>query len=160
MKHGIAYKNLTDTIVLAAAIIALICVLLSIISFGKPYTVKDPVTGVDIEVKGPLDDPYNITYLKLCGIFTLTALVGFIARKWLLFSIVASLCSIVISFVYFLDGSVGDYGFLYVFCGIVGFAGNIIHMVLTDSENKAKFKEMVREKRKERLASEGKSKRK
>ena len=60
MKYGTAYKNLTDSIVLIGAIIALICVLLSVVSFDKPYTVTDPATREDVEVTAPLEDPYNI----------------------------------------------------------------------------------------------------
>lgn len=160
MKQGVAYKNLTDSIVLIAAIIALICVLLSVISFEESYVVKDPITHEDVEVAKPLEDPYNITFIKLFAIFSITAIVGFIARKWALISTVASVCSIVIAFTYFLDGSSGELGFIYVFCGIVGLAGNIILMVISEQERKTEFKEMVGIKRRERLEEKGRSKKK
>ena len=140
MKNGIAYKNLTDSIVLIGAIIALICVLLSVVSFEKAYTVTDPETREDVEVTEPLDDPYNITYLKLFITFTITAMIGFVSRKMFLIPLLASICNILIALGYFRSGEIYDYGFLYVLIGVVGLAGNIIHAVRMSEEVKAEFK--------------------
>lgn len=160
MKNGIAYKNLTDSIVLIGAIIALICVLLSVVSFDKPYTVTDPETRQDIDVTEPLEDPYNITYLKLFVTFAITAMIGFLSRKMSVIPLIASICSILISLAYFREGAVEDYGFLYVLIGVVGLAGNIIYTVLMAEEIKAEFKRIIKVKRMERLAAEGKMKEK
>lgn len=153
MKNGIAYKNLTDALVLVAAVVAIIGVLLAILSFDKPYKGKDPVTNEEIDIQTPFDDPYVETYVNLAVVFSFASVLGFLARRLTLIPIVGSVCSIVVAMNYFMDGLVKSYGFLYVLLGVVGLAGNIIYSVMYNIEQKEEIAARRRARKLEKAAA-------
>jgi len=93
MKQGMAHKNLTDAILIFAAVMALVCIVIGVLFFESPMTITDPKTGEDVEIKSPLKDPAFSVNLKLFVTFVLTAIVSFMARKWALVCIAASVGS-------------------------------------------------------------------
>ena len=153
MKYGTAYKNLTDAILLVAAVLAIISILLAVVSFEKPeMTVEDKATGEQITIKSPFENPEVKVYIKLAIVFLATALMGFLVRKWFLLPIAASVVSIIISMDVFLDGSIEKLAYGFVLFGVVGLAGNIIHAVVVVRENKEAIKEKLASKNKKAKA--------
>ena len=147
MKQGMAHKNLTDAILVIAAVIALVSVVVGVLFFESPTTITDPKTGEDVEIESPLEDPAVQINLKLFVTFTLAAAISFTARKWVLICIASSVASLVMAFNCFLDGTLEYMGYTYVVLAVIGLAGNIIHAVFVNEETKEQFKEALREQR-------------
>lgn len=156
MKHGIAYKNLTDAIVLVAAFIAIFCILFAVLAFEAPQTVENKDTGEKITINSAFEDPEVKVYIELAITFAITAIIGFFVRKWFLIPIVASAVSIVISMTIFLDGTIEKLAYAFVVLGIIGLAGNIIYAVISLDEQKEEFKKMIKEKREAKHAAKSK----
>ena len=127
MNTGRICKNLTDALLVVMAIIALICIVVKIVGFEEEYKITHPSTKEEITVKGPLEDPYTETYVKLFAAFFIASIVGFSARGkgWL--GIVSSLCVLVISVNYFANDLIGKFGFLYFLVAATALAGSIIY---------------------------------
>ena len=137
MKYGTAYKNLTDAFLLIGAIVAIISILLAVVSFEKPeMKVEDKVTGEQITIKSPFENPEVKTYIKLGIVFAIAAILGFAVRKWFLVPMAASIVSIVISMNIFLEGSIEKIAYGFVLFGVIGLAGNIIHAVIVVREHR------------------------
>ena len=71
MNSGTACKNLTDGLLIAMAIIALVGLALEFMAFDGEHIMNHPTTSEDITVKGPLDNPYADSYLKLFAAFAI-----------------------------------------------------------------------------------------
>ena len=156
MKYGIAYKNLTDAIVLIAAFIAIFCIVFAVLAFEAPQTVEDKETGEKITIDSAFEDPAVKVYIELAITFAINAMIGFMVRKWFLIPIAASVVSIVISMTIFLDGTIEKVAYAFVVLGIIGLAGNIIYAVLSIEEQKEEFKQMLKEKREAKHATKSK----
>ena len=135
MNSGKACKNLTDGVVLAVALVALGCLVIAFLGFEGQYLMDHPLTGDEVRVEKPLDDPYVSTELKLFIAFGICAVIGFGSRKHPAVSIVASVCTIVISLNYYADKMIGDWGFLFVIAGVLSLAGNLIFTYFHYKEN-------------------------
>lgn len=127
VKTGNACKNLTDGLLLLMAIIALVCVIVGVISFDGMYLMSHPVTGEDVYVNQPLENPYYATYLKLALLFGSAAVLGFLTRRWPYISVGASLCTVVASMNYYTDGLIRTYPFVYVLFAVTGLCGSLVY---------------------------------
>ena len=153
MKHGIAYKNLTDAIALVAVFMAVASILLAVLAFDGPTTVKDEITGEEIYIESVFDDPAVKENIKMAAIFIVVAAFGFWVRKWFLLPIVVSVVAIVLSMNSFMEGTLEKVAFAYVVFAIIGLAGNIIYAVLAFEEAKEEAKLKREAAKKEKNAS-------
>ena len=138
MNPGKASKNLTDGLLLAMAVLALIGLIVQFTSFDGAYTTIHPVTEEEINVESFIDDPVSDAYLKLFIAFLISAIIGFGARKSPVAGILASVCTIVISMNYFASGLIGEFTFIYVPMAVLGLAGNIVYAYFWSEEKKVK----------------------
>lgn len=136
MKYGTAYKNLTDALLLVAAFVAIVCIVLAVLAFEGPTTVEDPKTGEKISIESAFEDPTVKVYMLLGAIFFITAMLGFLLRQWFMVPLIASAAAIVVSMKIFMDGTIEQVAYAFVVLGIFGFAGNLIHGVITEQEKK------------------------
>ena len=137
MKYGTAYKNLTDAFVVIGAVIAIICILLSVLAFEGPgMTVENKATGEKITINSAFEDPTVKTYIRLMIVFVVTAVLGFVFRRWFWIPLAASATSIVVSMQVFLEGSIEEVAYAFVLFGIIGLVGNILCGVITIREKR------------------------
>ncbi len=127
MNTGRACKNLTDGLLIAVAILALISLVVRFVGFEGEYVMKDPSNGEQTVVSSPLDDPYVVTYIKLFAAFAMAAIIGFSSRGSAWVGVVASVCATVISVNYFADGIIHKFGFLYILIAVTSIGGNLVH---------------------------------
>jgi hypothetical protein len=137
MNSGTACKNLTDGLLIAMAIIALVGLALEFMAFDGEHIMNHPTTSEDITVKGPLDNPYADSYLKLFAAFAITAVIGLGARKAPIVGILASVCTIVVSVNFFAAELIKAFPFVYVLVAFTSLAGNIIYTCFHYSENRS-----------------------
>ena len=145
MKYGAAYKNFTDALILIAAILAIACIVLAVLSFEGPTTVEDPKTGEKISIDSAFKDPEVKTYMFLGSVYFITAMLGFMIRKWYMIPLVASASAIIVAMKVFTDGTIGKMAFAFVVLGVFGMAGNIINAVIFEQEKKEKEREQKEE---------------
>ena len=126
---------LSDGFLFAVTLVALVCVIISSITFEGEYLMTDPISKEDIRVQKPLEDPYASTNLKLFIAFGICTLIGLGARKYPLIAVAASVCTIVISLNYYADELVPEWGFVYVLAAVLGLAGNLIFTYFHYKEN-------------------------
>lgn len=136
MNQGMAHKNLTDAVLVIAAVISLVSIIVGVLFFEGPMTIVDPNTGEDVEIDSPFDDPAVKINLKLCVTFILAAVISLAARKWFLVCLAASAGALIMSFACFLDGTLEYMGYTYVVFAVIGLAGNIIHAVFVYGDKK------------------------
>lgn len=136
MNTGRTCKNLTDGLLVAVAVLALICLVVKIVGFEEEYSMKHPATNEEISVSSPFDDPYTETYLKLFATFSMAAIIGFASRGSAWVSVLASVCAIVISLNYFADGIVQKYGFVYVLIAVTSLGGSLVYAYYHYAEKK------------------------
>lgn len=127
MNSGTACKNLTDGLLIAMAFLALIGLAVEFMAFDGEHVVKHPVTSEMITVKGPLDDPYIDSYLKLFLAFLVTAILGLGARRTPIVGVLASACVIAVSVNFFVSDLINNFPFVYVLVAFTSLAGNIIY---------------------------------
>lgn len=156
MKHGIAYKNFTDAIILIGAIIAIVSILLAFLSFKEPKMIEDPKTGEDIKINSVWEDPTTKEYITLAVTFTITALFSFAIRRWYLVPVAASVASLIVSMTVFANGVIEYIPFGFVVLALIGLAGNSIYAVLMFREEKEQAKEAINEKRRGKRAAKAK----
>ena len=136
MNTGRLCKNLTDGLLIAVAILALICFLVRFVGFEE-YVTRDPVTKEQVTISAPLDDPYIQTYIKLFATFAMAAVIGFTSRGNGWVGILASICAIVISVNYFADGTIHKFGFIYVLMAVTGLGGSLVHSYFWYTEERS-----------------------
>ena len=127
MNTGRMCKNLTDALLVAVAILALISIVVKIVGFEEEYKMTHPSTKEEITVSEPFEDPYTETYVKLFAAFSIASIIGFLSRGNGLMGIVSSACVFVISVNYFTDDLVGELGFLYFLAAATALAGSIVY---------------------------------
>lgn len=137
MNSGTACKNLTDGLLIAMAILALIGLAVEIMAFDGEHIMNHPTTSEDITVKTPLDNPYADSYLKLLAAFLITAIIGFGARKTPLVGVLASVCTIVMSVNFFAAELIKSLSFVYVLAAFTSLAGNIVFTCFHYFENRS-----------------------
>lgn len=141
MNTGKTCKNLTDGLLIAMAILALISIAFNVLAFKEEHTMKHPSNNEEIEVKTPFDDPYVDAYVRLCATFAIAGIVGFCSRKKGIGGLIASICASIISINYYVDGIVKKNGYLYIGIAVASIAGNLIYMYYYYTEVKKKKKE-------------------
>ena len=137
VNSGTACKNLTDGLLIAMAILALIGLVVEFMAFDGEHIMNHPTTSEDITVKSPLDNPYADSYLKLFAAFTITAVIGLGARKTPIVGILASICTIVVSVDFFAAELIKTFPFIYVLVAVTSLAGNIIYTCFHYSGNRS-----------------------
>ena len=126
MNTGRLCKNLTDGLLIAIAILALVCLVVRYVGFEE-YVTKDPVTKEQVTISTVFEDPYFMTYAKLFATFAMAAVIGFTSRGNGWVGILASICAVVISVNYFADGTILKFGFIYVLMAVTGLGGSLVH---------------------------------
>ena len=127
MNTGKTCKNLTDGLLVAIAILALISILFNVLAFKEEYTMKHPKTNKDVVVSSPLDNPYVDAYIRLFFAFAIAAVIGLCSRQKGWAGIIASICTIVITVNYYIDGIIEKNGYLYLGIAVASLAGNLIY---------------------------------
>lgn len=142
MKYGTAYKNLTDAVLVIGVAISIICILLAVLAFEGPgMTVENEATGEKITINSAFEDPAVKVYAMLGTVFAVTAVFGFVFRRWFWIPLAASAVAIVVSMDVFIDGTIGEVAYAFVLFGLIGLVGNILCGVITVRERKELAKE-------------------
>lgn len=130
---------MTDGFLIAMAAVALICMIVSVVSFKEEYVAVDPVTYEEITVDSGFKAPAFRTNAKMLVVFALAAIIGFAARKHPAVDVCAMLSLTVLAFRTYADGRLSSViAFIYVLFAVIGLAGGLIHAYYFMEENKQK----------------------
>ena len=128
MNTGKTCKNLTDGLLVAMAIVAVLSILFNVLAFKEEYKMKHPTNNEEVVVSTPWDNPYVDAYVRLAVTFAVAAIIGFCSRKNGWGGIIASICAIIISVNYYADHIIKKNGYLYIGIAVASLAGNLVYM--------------------------------